>query len=80
MIDSLVERLRNYGRRPHVICKEAADRIEELEAALNQIVELDMMYESISHPQEIAEKALKAAETARSINLPALSQSIASPR
>lgn len=32
----MVERLRNYGRRPHVICKEAADYIDQLELDIKE--------------------------------------------
>jgi hypothetical protein len=53
MTDDLVERLRKYPLRE---CREAADRIEKLEAALRKIADIE--HEDLPKPVGAAEGTL----------------------
>ena len=58
MSDDLVKRLREYPLRE---CREAASRIEKLEAALREIADFDL-YSDYSNAYEIQPIARKALE------------------
>jgi len=57
----LVERLRNYGRRRHAVCKEAADMIEQQQADIVSYKHrIDLLHNAVQIEREAANKAMGA--------------------